>query len=171
MHSVFASKNQPPTKDANTLLILRTRPTSRQIRVFSLHRRKLLALLLRPTRVAGGCLPPWRGPAAGTSAGCRRSWTGRAGSGTRRTPRSRPCWRPRQRQRGHAGIGAAGASGGLRLLVPTAAAAPTTPVGGLGALGGEREEAVVEAGCPRRRVRLRLGWGRAPWRIASAVGN
>ncbi|CAD6235051.1 unnamed protein product [Miscanthus lutarioriparius] len=41
---------------------------------------------------------------------------------------------------------AAGASGGLRLLVPTAAAAPTAPVGGLGALGGEREEAVAEAG-------------------------
>jgi len=103
----FGSKNQPPTKDANTLLILRTRPTSRQIRVFSLHRRKSLALLLRPTRVAGGCLPPWRGPAAGTSAGCRRSWTGRAGSSTRRTPRSRPCWRPRQRHRRHAGAGAA----------------------------------------------------------------
>ena len=41
---------------------------------------------------------------------------------------------------------AAGASGGLRLLVPTAAAAPTAPVGGLSALGGEREEAVAEAG-------------------------
>lgn len=64
---------------------------------------------LRPTRVAGGCLPAWRGPAADTGAGRRRSWAGRAGSGTRRTPRSRPRWGPRRRRR-RAGAGAAAAA-------------------------------------------------------------
>ena len=77
---------------------------------------------LRRTRGAGGCLlPSWKGPVVGTGAGRRRSWAGRAGSGTRRTPRSRPRWRPRQRRRRRAGAG-----GGAAAVVWPAKARGTT---------------------------------------------